>query len=252
MVLVLLALLACVPMTWIEIHRYRRQQHHAKVFTQHGFDPMDVVYISSRSMTARAGIKLASWTSGKRQLLVRWAVAYATSLPALFVLSLALAGFFSCFCQWILLQAIAKEAPALATEVGDFAGDVVNTLEGVSRTWANDANGVLLGFQGEINNDVLGYVVNATAAVNNTLNIFTDEINKAIDAAFGGTVLDNTVHNVVRCLIGAQGRGCREGPDVDTRQRPRHAAAVPQRHLLRRRRQVRLGRLGPDLVPVEP
>jgi len=189
-------------MSYMEIRRFRRQRNHARVFTQHGYDSMDVVYIASRPITATAGIKIASKFRGKRQLLVRWAVAYATSLPAIFVLSLAVAGFFSCFCQWVLLRAIEKEAPALANQVGDFAAEVVTTLEDVSEKWATDANGVLLHFQDEVNNDVLGYVVNATSAVNNTLNTFTDEINKGISAVFGGTVLDNTVHNVVRCLIG--------------------------------------------------
>jgi len=201
-VLLVLAVLACVPMSYMEIRRFRRQRNHARVFTQHGYDSMDVVYIASRPITATAGIKIASKFRGKRQLLARWAVAYATSLPAIFVLSLAVAGFFSCFCQWVLLRAIEKEAPALANQVGDFAAEVVTTLEDVSEKWATDANGVLLHFQDEVNNDVLGYVVNATSAVNNTLNTFTDEINKGISAVFGGTVLDNTVHNVVRCLIG--------------------------------------------------
>ncbi|CAK7227421.1 plasma membrane fusion protein prm1 [Sporothrix bragantina] len=204
-VLVILAILACVPMTMIEIRRFRSQQRRAKVLAQHGYDPLDVVYIASRPYTAGAGISIASRlfkSNGKRQLLARWAVAYATSFPALFVLSLAVAGFFSCICQAILLAAVQKEAPALTSEVSNFAENVVTSLENVSTTWANDANSVILGFQNDINNDVLGYVVNATTAVNNTLNVFTDEISEGINAVFNGTVLDNTVQQIVRCLIG--------------------------------------------------
>ncbi|CAK7204331.1 plasma membrane fusion protein prm1 [Sporothrix eucalyptigena] len=204
-VLVILAILACVPMTLIEIRRWRSQQRRAKVLAQHGYDPLDVVYIASRPYTAGAGIKIAGRffkNGGKRQLLARWAVAYSTSFPALFVLSLAFAGFFSCICQAILLAAVQKEAPALTSEVSNFAENVVTSLENVSTNWANDANGVILSFQNEINSDVLGYVVNATTAVNNTLNVFTDEISEGISAVFNGTVLDNTVQQIVRCLIG--------------------------------------------------
>ncbi len=211
-VLVVLAVLVCVPMTVLEVRRFRSQQRRAKVLTQHGYDPMDVVYIASRPYTAGFGIRLASrFRAGKRQLLARWAVAYATSFPALFVLSLAAAGFFSCVCQAILLAVVKKEAPALTNQVSDFASNVVTTLEHVSTEWADDANGVLLGFQNEINNDVLGYVVNATTAVNNTLNTFTDEIAKGINLVFNGTVLDNTVQQIVRCLIGIKIDAIEEG-----------------------------------------
>lgn len=206
-VLVVAAVLACVPMAWLEQRRFRNQQRRARVLTAQGFDPMDVVYIASRPYTAGMGIWLANtrWATGgsvKRQLLVRWVVAYATSMPALFVLSLATAGFLSCLCQAVLLRAVQEEAPALAAEVGDFADGVVRTLENVSATWAGDANAVLLGFQDRVNGDVLGYVVNATAAVNDTLNVFTAEIDSALAAVFNGTVLYGTVQQVVRCLIG--------------------------------------------------
>ena len=201
-VLTILAVVACIPMAYLEIRRWRRQQQHARIFAEHGYDPMDVVYIVSRPFMATFGIKMASKFSGKRQVMVRWAVAYATSLPALFVLSLAIAGFFSCLCQFILMRSIQKEAPALAGQVGDFANDVVGTLEGVSTQWANDANGVVGHFNDEINNDVLSYVVNATTAVNDTLNTFETEMNTALDTVFNGTVLQNVIDDVVRCLIG--------------------------------------------------
>ncbi|KIH90022.1 pheromone-regulated multispanning membrane protein Prm1 [Sporothrix brasiliensis 5110] len=212
-VLVLLAVLACVPTAFIEIRRWRSQQRRAKVLAQHGFDPLDVVYIASRPYTAGFGIRVASrfFQVGKRQLLARWAIAYATSFPALFVLSLAAAGFFSVVCQSILLAAVQKEAPALTSEVSGFADDVVSTLENVSTAWAHDANGVLLNFQSEINNDILGYVVNATTAVNHTLNVFTAEISSGINAVFNGTVLDNTVQQIVRCLIGIKIDAIEEG-----------------------------------------
>ncbi|CAK7264381.1 plasma membrane fusion protein prm1 [Sporothrix epigloea] len=213
-VLAVLAILACVPMTLIEIRRFRSQRRRAQVLAQHGYDPLDVIYIASRPYTAGAGISLASRlfaSGGKRQLLVRWAVAYATSFPALFVLSLAVAGFVSCACQAVLLAAVKKEAPALTSEVSNFADTVVTSLEKVSTAWATDANSVILSFQADINKDILGNVVNATSAVNHTLNVFMDEISKGINDVFGGTVLDNTVQQIVHCLIGIKVDSIEEG-----------------------------------------
>ncbi|KAK4196994.1 hypothetical protein QBC40DRAFT_286319 [Triangularia verruculosa] len=199
----ILATLAIIAMGWIEIRRWRKEKERAKVFTEHGFDPMDVVYIAGRPMTAGAGIWFGSrfGMSGRKNILVRWTVAYATSLPALFVLALAMAGFFSCFCQYLMLRAIQNKAPELANQVGNFAGDVIGTLQAVSTDWADGANGAILGLQDDINNDVLGYVTNATKAINNTLNTFDDEISKAVELVFKDTVLFNVAKDIVGCVI---------------------------------------------------
>jgi hypothetical protein len=210
-VISLLAILVCIPMAWIEIKRYRRQQKHAKVLFRSQYDPMDVIYISSRPMSATWGIKIASRFKGRRQILVRWAIAYATSIPAIFVLSLALAGFFSCLCQWIILKAIQREVPALASQVGNFAGEVVGTLEDVSEKWAVDANGVILAFNREINDDVLGYVTNGTSAVNNTLNTFISTMNTGLETAFNNTILINPIKDVMNCLVGLKVASVQKG-----------------------------------------
>lgn len=201
-VIPILAVVAMAIMGLLEVHRYRREQKHAKDIADNGSDPMDAVYIVGRPMTAGFGNKLASRLSGKKKLLVRWAVAYGTSLPALFVLSLAIAGFFSCFCQWILLRAIQNEAPNVTSQVGNFAKDVVQTLESVSDGWATTANQGVLSIQGDINDEMLGWVRDATSAVNRTLNTIDTELNDAITTVFKDTVLLNTARQIVNCLVG--------------------------------------------------
>ncbi|KAF7549971.1 hypothetical protein G7Z17_g6042 [Cylindrodendrum hubeiense] len=210
-VLIILAVLAIVPMAWLEIRRWRREQHHARLIAKNTYDPLDVVYIASRPMSATFGIKVASRFKGKRQILVRWCIAYATSPVALFVLSLALAGFFSCFCQWLLIRAVNDEVPALAAEVGDFADDVVKTLENVSNEWATDANSVITGLNDDINNDVLGYVTNATDAVNDTLTTFLDTMDDGLNTVFNGTILLDPIKTVLHCVIGIKIESVQKG-----------------------------------------
>ncbi|GJC96805.1 plasma membrane fusion protein PRM1 [Colletotrichum higginsianum] len=195
-VLSILAVLVIAPMAWLEIMRWRREQKHAKIMASNQYDSMDVI---------------ASHFKGKRQILVRWAIAYATSLPALFVLALAIAGFFSCFCQYILLKAVERQVPALANQVGEFADDVVASLQDVSTSWADGANGVVLSTQNEINNDMLGYVTNATSAVNDTLNTFTNTMTTGLETVFNGTILINPIKDVVRCTIGLKVEAVQKG-----------------------------------------
>jgi hypothetical protein len=210
-VLVVLAVAVMVPMAWLEIQRWRRERKHSRLIAENQYDPMDVVYIASRPHTSSWGIKIASRFSGKRQVLVRWCVAYATTPAALFVLSLAIAGFFSCLCQFILLKAVRDQVPALTEKVGEFADGVVSTLNGVSDDWAEGANGVIGGLSDEINNDVLGYVTNATTAINDTLTTFLDTMNDGLETVFKGTILLAPIQTVLHCVIGIKVENVQDG-----------------------------------------
>ncbi|PHH62734.1 hypothetical protein CDD81_6722 [Ophiocordyceps australis] len=209
--LIILAIAVMAPMAWFEIRRWRRQQSHARLISQNQYDPIDIIYIASRPITATCGIKLASRFKGRKQLIARWCVAYATSVPALFVLSLALAGFVSCFCQFILLSMVQKEVPALANEVGEFAGNVVTTLEKVSDDWAAGANHVVQGLNDDINKDVLIYVTNATDAVNKTLNVFLDAMETGLETVFNDTILLDPIRSVLHCVVGIKIESVQKG-----------------------------------------
>lgn len=201
--LILLAILIIAPMAYREIWRWRRMQERSILLQKNAFDPMDVIYIASRPYTNTLGIKLSSgFKSTKRQILTRWFVAYATSESAMFVLSLGVAGLFSCLCQYIVLKVLEKEVPGLSKEVGEFSGNVVGALNNASMAWAVSANGVIESTNKQVNDDVFGWVDTSTKAVNDTLNKFTSEMSKELDAIFGGTPLKEPIEGVLNCLIG--------------------------------------------------
>lgn len=211
-VLIIAAILVCIPMAWLEIQRWRRMQQHAQLVHQNAFDPMDVVHIASRPFTSRIGIKLSGkFKSPKKQLLTRWFVAYATSLPALFLLALGIAGLFSSLCQYIVLKAVEKEVPAIANQVGGFADEVVVAVNNASMDWAVQSNKVIASTGATVNKDLFGWVNTSTTAVNNTLNTFTDEMNKVLNITFGGTVLYGPVTGLMECLIGLKIAGIEKG-----------------------------------------
>ena len=211
-IILVLALLACIPMGYREIWRWRTLHNRAQLLSQNAFDPLDVVQIASRPYTSTLGIKVASkFSSTRRQILVRWFFAYATTIPALFVLMLGLAGLGSALCQYILLKSIEKEVPVLATEVGDFAGKVIDTLNNASEQWAVGTNRVIDSTNGDINKEVLGWVNTTTGAVNDTLNSFVDQMSDALNATFGGTVLYQPITDVLNCLVGLKVAGIEKG-----------------------------------------
>ncbi|KAK3990790.1 plasma membrane fusion protein PRM1 [Cladorrhinum sp. PSN332] len=197
----ILAVLAIVVMGYLEIRRWHREKQRARVFTEQGYDPMDVVYIASRPMTANAGIRLSSKFSGKRKVLARWFVAYGTSLPALFVLSLAIAGLLACLCQYFMLQALQKEVPKLTGQVGNFADRIVQSLESVSTDWATAANSKVEQTESKMNEDLFGFIRNATKAVTETLNAIDEGARDEITKEFDNTILEQVALDFVSCAI---------------------------------------------------
>ena len=211
-VLLILAILACIPMAWKEIRRWTVMQQRAQLVGDKSYDPLDVIYIASRPYTASAGIKAATPFRGrKRQLLTRWTIAYATSTPALVVLSLGITGLLACFCQFLLLKAIEKEVPTLASDIGNFTGKIVNTVNNASESWAVSTNKAISGVNDDINNDVFGWVNTTTGALNNTLNVFVRETTGVLNDTFGGTVLQDPVNELFNCLIGLKVAGIEKG-----------------------------------------
>lgn len=211
-VLVIAAILCCIPMAWWEIKRWAKLQVRAKLIGQQAVDPLDAVYMASRPYTSRVGMKVANrFSSSRRQLIARWAVAYATSLPALFLLSLALAGLFACLCQFILLKAIEREVPVLTQEIANFTGKVVTELNNASSTWATEANQVILDEGKKLNADLFGWVNTSTTAVNNTLNTFVDDTMHVLNTTFGGTPLYGPITGVFNCLVELKVQGIEKG-----------------------------------------
>ncbi|MCJ1227215.1 plasma membrane fusion protein prm1 [Toensbergia leucococca] len=213
-VLTVCAILACIPMAYREIRRWRTLQTRAQLINQDGLDPLDVTYIVSRPYTSTAGLKAAGkFNSTKAQILTRWVIAYATTTPALLVLALGVTGLLACLCQYILLKSIEKEVPALATQVGDFAGKVVTVLNNASEQWSNGANQVISSTNQDINKEVFGWVKTTTGALNDTLNKFVDGMSDALNTTFGGTVLYDPITEVLNCLIGLKIAGIQKGLD---------------------------------------
>jgi len=207
-VLLLGAIAACVPMAYREIRRWRKEQERAKLVAQQSSDPMDVIYLAPRPYSSSFGIWLANrHTSVRNQTIIRWVVAYATSVPALFVLSLGIAGLFACLCQYILLKSVEKEVPALTNQVGEFAGTVVKALNNASQQWAIGTNKAIAATNKDINEELLGWVQTSTSSVNNTLNVFVDEMSDALNKVFGGTPLEDPIKEVLNCLIGLKIQG---------------------------------------------
>lgn len=211
-ILVIVAVLICAFMAWQEIRRWRHMKERSQLVRKEAHDPMDVVYIVSRPFTAGTGIKAASnFSNSRRQTLVRWFIAYVTTVPALFVLSLGIAGLLACFCQYLLLRGMQHAVPELTSQVDAYADKVVDSLQNTSASWANDANAVIKHTNNDLNHQVFGWVNTSTGAVNGTLNTFVDNATNVLNYTFNGTPLYEPVQGVFDCIIGLKVMGMEKG-----------------------------------------
>jgi cell division protein FtsL len=210
-VLIVAAILVCVPMAWMEMRRYRKMQERAALFAE-GHDGMDVIYLASRPTSSGIGLWFGRrFGSSRRQAVMRWAWAYATSIPMMFLISLGIAGLFACFCQYLLLKAIEDKTPELTDQVADFAGKVVESLNNASMSWSKSVNGAVGGMDSKISEDISSWVNTSTTAVNDTLNAFVDQMSTTLNDTFGGTVLHDPIKEVLNCLIGLKIAGFQSG-----------------------------------------
>jgi hypothetical protein len=199
-------------MALLEMRRFMRQQIRSRLISKETKDPMDAAYLFSRPYSSDFGRWAAKKSNGTRkQILIRWLIAYCTSLPALLLLSLALAGLLSCLCQYIFLKAIEREVPKLTAEVAEFGAEIVTKLNNASATWATKTNAVIIKEGTDLNNDLFTWVNVSTTAINNTLNTFVDETLHVLNVTFGGTPLYDPIQEVFNCLIGLKIMGIEKG-----------------------------------------
>ena len=212
-VLVVLAFFVCIPLAWNEINRWRTMKERSQLVHKEALDPIDVVYIVSRPYTAGAGVKLASrFSDNRKQILIRWTIAYATTATALFVLFVGLAWLFACLCQYLLLQSLKQHAvPDLTQHIDDFSGKVIGSLQKTSLDWANDANRVINNVSDDVNSRVIDLVGTSTAALNDSFNSFFENTTRVLNATIGGTLLSEPMQNVLAYFVLLKGKGIESG-----------------------------------------
>ncbi|KHJ33955.1 putative pheromone-regulated multispanning membrane protein [Erysiphe necator] len=204
MVFTIVAVLLCVATAYKEIRTWNKLHDGSNSIFSHIESYQDLIYFFSRPHTSLLGVHMSIklFSSKRRRNLLRWFVAYTTTAPALYVLSLGVAGLLSCLGQFILLKIVQKEVPVIADEVGKFTELVVKSLDDASKQWAIDANGVIYQTNMRINKDVFGWVQTGSEAINGTIDQFTNEMTKVLNVTFGGTILYKPILEVMNCLVG--------------------------------------------------
>ncbi|KAI5818112.1 hypothetical protein BZA77DRAFT_364819 [Pyronema omphalodes] len=213
-VILALAFLVMIPMYWRDRRAFLKTKRHAYMLNHGAYDPVDVVYIASSPTPSLIALRISKMvtSSDRRRILVRWAISYITSPPALFVLSLGIAGLLGVLCQYLLLRQIQTSAPKLAAEIGKFAAMVVDKLNNASTSWAASSNEAINKTAVDINENVFSWVQTGTTALNDTLNTMVDTMSTGVNKFLGDIPpLQSAVKGVLDCLIVFKIQGIQKG-----------------------------------------
>ncbi|KAK9454772.1 hypothetical protein V1511DRAFT_460088 [Dipodascopsis uninucleata] len=170
--------------------------------TDKHIDPIDSFHIALGSWSSQIGLYISKpIQSLQRQVLFRWLLAYITYPPALLVLCLGLTSLVAALAQLYILNKVREESPAIAMSVGNITADISVKLQKKSEEWALDTNRALNSTQADLNDALFSWVIVATSSVNNTLNVFVDDMMSTLNDVFGNTPLYEPIKDVLDCLI---------------------------------------------------
>ncbi|WBW73668.1 conjugation protein Prm1 [Schizosaccharomyces osmophilus] len=132
---------------------------------------------------------------------LRWFISYIFYPPATILLFVGIASLCSCLCQLLALRKLSN----LETSQSSFSNvsyqDMQHALQNISYEWSNSTNQAILANQNRINDGMFGSISNTALSLNNTLNVFMNEVNSTISSVFGDTILNKPVQNVMNCLL---------------------------------------------------
>ncbi|OWZ74261.1 plasma membrane fusion protein PRM1 [Cryptococcus neoformans] len=141
---------------------------------------------------------------------LRWFLSYLAHPTCLALLFISLLGFLSIQFQLVALNALKAHVQSNAnTTVTASTNSLVTKLNAAalnsSQEYADSYNKAIAGYQNRINNELFGSWVNTTAVtLNSTLVEFYDEVENALNASFGGTILYNPINTFIYCILGSK------------------------------------------------
>ncbi|POW19275.1 hypothetical protein PSHT_04880 [Puccinia striiformis] len=141
-----------------------------------------------------------------------WLFAYLTWPAALLFLGAGLLGTIIVEIQLASIHNVRNHAVQEAnTGVDGLTNILTNKINqetaNMSATFANDTNSVILHFQSDVNDHMLGWAGSTTTTLNNTLITFYDGLTKVVDDTFGNTPLRDPALELLKCLIGSKVAG---------------------------------------------
>ncbi|KAK9466497.1 hypothetical protein V1512DRAFT_208644 [Lipomyces arxii] len=213
-----IGVLAMVPMGYLDFLHWKKLRKNIYILsrtlsrTDKDLDPIDSFDVAVHPLPQSLGLYVTRPVKSMRnRALIRWVIAYITYPPAMFGLTLGVTSLIAASIQIHILNALRERTPELASNVGNMTNLIASTVQSKAISWADQTNIALANVEVETNEDLFGWVTDATSSVNNTLNTFVDEMMGALNDVFGGTPLYTPIKDVLDCLLLLKIRGIQHG-----------------------------------------
>jgi hypothetical protein len=159
--------------------------------------------------------RLTSWIarvcrlSPSQLIHLQWFFSYVFYPAAFACFVVGFFGFASIQLQLFLIRPLVNEyshrSAASATDFSNKIATFINdTMYNQSAGYASDVNGRANAMQTDINDKVFGWVNGTLGALNSTLVLFYNDVEKAVDGIFGNSPFADPAHALVQCFIGSK------------------------------------------------
>ncbi|KAK9476515.1 hypothetical protein V1514DRAFT_177778 [Lipomyces japonicus] len=216
--LIIFAIVSMLPMGWYDMRKWTHLRRRVYILTQaltrtdKRLDPIDSFDVATSPFSNYLGLLIARPLSSiNDQALTRWFVSYITYPPALLLICLGIASLAAAIAQLYVIHKIEANTGEVAFTAGKLTGTVAAILSNKSIEWANSTNTALSTTETDINNNMFSWIWGATSSVNNTLNIFVDDMMTGLNDVFGDTPLYDPIKDVLDCLILLKIHGIQQG-----------------------------------------
>lgn len=134
---------------------------------------------------------------------------YVFHPPALACFLIGFFGLLSVELQLLALGPVqAKFSQQVSASVSSFSNTIADSMnasmQNQSALYADSINGQVSTMQSSINDGLFGWVNGTTTTLNNTLVTFYSDVQNAITAVLGGTILDQPAQDFVHCILGTK------------------------------------------------
>ncbi|KAH7009122.1 uncharacterized protein B0I36DRAFT_258208 [Microdochium trichocladiopsis] len=120
------------------------------------------------------------------------------------LLLIGFSGLLSCLIATLFLRTVESEALEMRDAIEIRAEALSTSMQRISTAWADTADSAM----GRLNEDLTGQLQDqmhrATDGVNSTITTFNLQIQQALTAAFGDSILRDAIQQALRCLIGTK------------------------------------------------
>lgn len=197
-VLIVLSVLVIIPLTIKEYYNWKKKYNLYLELDAAGphneFKFLNILNIYSNSVV----YYFTKFTHVKNNW-VLWILSYTSLSASITLLNICLAGFLTVLLQYILFNLYRSTIDDLPSD--DIQTALMTSMNNNTQTFIKSTNSFIIQQQGDVNDELFGWIRNTSADLSHSINGFIGNLNDTLIDPFQSTPLESPISTVVYCIL---------------------------------------------------